>query len=335
MKRLILLLSLSLAACGGGGQSAFVTPASLNAFPVPTASPAASSAPSVAPSTPSPAPTPTVAPTATAVPASLKRLGGAPLTATASQLSVTRRVAQAQGVTNGLPVLVESSGMIASWAGDFSVWTTNVQTSQDIPQTGLTVTASGNLPINNPGPQPLSCLGQVSAMCAIHPTSWTWGTSSANGKLVGKQTLTVAFADGTTGTTADYVYDGWSLPCNSGWAYVAGVPVAQATRATSDVYADCVAGNIVLTQGGLLVANPSQDQYGRTETVLPTITAAFIINSLITNVPMAAVSQGTVLGIITRDGGFAKVYFTNQPGVAINSAAGMALHSNATGAFDF
>lgn len=323
------LAALLLASCAGGGGST-PTPVALT-----------TTAPSGSPtSTPTTAPTnaPTVAPTT--VPLSLKVMAGAPLSATASQLSTARRNAQAhiqaQGVANGLPILVESSGMVAAWAGDQTVWVSNAQTSADVAETGGTITPSGTLPLNNPGFSALSCLGSISAVCAVHPMGWEFGTSSANGKPVGKQTLTVAFADGTTGTTNDYVYDGWSLPCNTGWAYVGGVPVAQATRATSDVYADCVAGNIVLTQGGLLVANPAQDQYGRTETVMPTITAAFIINSLITNVPMAAIAPGEVLGILTRDGGFAKVYFTNNASATtINSTNGMSLHSNATGAFDF
>lgn len=336
------LASVAVTACGGGGQSAFVAPASLNAFPVPTPTAGATAAPTVAPTT-APTSTPTVAPTAapTPVPLALRQIGGAPLTATASQLSNAHRNAQtktqAQGVTNGLPILVESSGMIAAWAGDIGVWTSNVQTSQDIPQMGLTVTPSGALALNNPAPLQ-SCLGSVSAVCTVHPTAWTFGTSSANGKPVGKQTITVAFADGTIGTTFDYVYDGWSLPCNTGFAYIGGVPIAQATRATSDIYADCVAANIVLTQGGLLISNPTQDQYGRTETFMPTITAAFIINSLITNVPMAAIAPGTVLGIQTRDGGFAKVYFTGAgvPGLPAGiGASGMVLHSQLNGTFAF
>ena len=184
-----------------------------------------------------PAINPTSAPTSssTSVPLSSKRIGGAPLTATLAQLNSGRRT-QSQGVTNGLPILVESSGMIAAWAGDQAVWVTSSITNADVAEASGTITPSGTLPITNPGFAPLSCLGSVSAVCITHPTGFEFGTSSANGKSVGKQTLAIAFNDGTSGTTADYVYDGWSLPCNTGFAYVSGVPVAQATQATSDVY---------------------------------------------------------------------------------------------------
>lgn len=335
MKAVTGLFVLALAACSSGGGSAPVPTPSIAPIAVASATPTAKpSASPVATTSPTIAPTPSPTPSPSPVPLAQRVLGGAPLAATASQLANSRRTAKAQGTANGLPILVESSGMVAAWSGDMTTWVSAQTTAQDVPETGMTVTPSGTLALNNPAPAQ-SCLGSLAAACIAHPTAFTWGTSSANGKSVGKQTLTVAFADGTTGTSFDYVYDGWTLPCNAGWAYVGGVPVAQATRATSDVFADCVAGNIVLTQGGMLVANASQDQYGRTETIMPTITAAFIISSLITNVPMAAIAPGTVLGIQTRDGGFAKVYFTNGAGVAVTAANGMSLHSNLTGAFDF
>lgn len=350
---LLALAALTLPACGSGGSSApagipaaIVTSAPTAApsvAPSASASPKPTITPSAAPSaTASPTASPSPVPTVTPIPLALRVIGGAPLSATASQLSVARSRAQAhtqaQGTMNGLPILVESSGMIAAWAGDQAVWATNAQTAQDIPETSGTITPSGNLPLNNPGFTPLSCLGSVSAVCIVHPTAFEFGTSSANGKAVGKQTLTIAFADGATGTTADYVYDGWGLPCNSGWAYIGGVPVAQATRATSDVYADCVAGNIVFTQGGLLITNGAQDQYGRTETILPSILAAFIQNSLFVNAPIVSISQGQVFGVNTRDGGTAKVYFNGagipgSPGG--NAATGMALHSNPDTTFPF
>lgn len=323
-----LLLSLLLAGCGGSGT----TPT-----PPQTAIPSPSARPSAAP-VQSPSPTPSASPTA--VPLALRTIGGAPLTATAAQLSNARRGAQAktlaQGVENGLPILVESSGMVATWAGDLGVWASNVATSADIPEAGLTVTPSGNLPINNPGPEPISCLGSVSAMCAVHPTAWAFGTSSANGKPVGKQTLSVAFADGTTGTTSDYVYDGWNLPCNSGWAYVNGVPVAQATRATSDVYSDCVNGNIDFPLGAIVLSQPAQDQYGSYETILPQFTAQPIFAAANGVVSMISIPAGILFAINTQDGGFAKVFFLYNPSTAaIAIDIGMSLHSNTTGAFNF
>jgi hypothetical protein len=322
MKTLSLLAVLALAACGGGGT-----------LPAPAQSPV-----------PGPTSTanPTASPTATPVPQALRQIGGAPTTATVAQLARVHRRAQSnatQGVTNGLPILVESSGMVASWAGDVGVWTVNAQTQANIAETSLTVVPSGNLPINNPGPQPISCLEAVSAICIVHPTAWTFGTStfgtsSANGKPVGQQTIAVTFSDGTTGTTFDDVYDGWNLPCNAGWAYVGGVPVAQATAATSDVYADCVNGNIDFPKGAYVLSNPSPDQYGNTATILPQFTAAPIFSAANGVVSMASIQAGVLFALNTQDGGFAKVYFTNAPGSgSINSANGMALHSQTNGSF--
>jgi hypothetical protein len=273
-------------------------------------------------------------------------MGGAPLTATVAQLATARRGAQskalAQGTANGLPVLVESSGMVAQWAGDVGVWTVNAQTQANIPETGLTVTPSGNLPINDPGPQPLSCLGQVSGICVVHPTAWTFGTSSANGKPVGQQTITITFADGTTGTTYDDIYDGWNLPCNAGWAYVSGVPVAQTAKATSDVYADCVNGNIDFPMGAYVLSNPSPDQYGNIATILPQFTAQPIFSAANAVVAMTSIQGGMLFAIQTQDGGYAKVYFTSQPnpaaqstGATASSVSGMSLHAQSNGTFAY
>jgi hypothetical protein len=349
MNRIVLALALLCAGCGGGGTSpvpvvAAATPAP-SASPVASANPAATPTPNAKPSaaptaTAAPTTAPTAAPTATAVPLAQRVMGGAPLTATAAQLATTRRTAQAktqaQGVANGLPILVESSGMVAAWAGDQAIWVTNAQTQTDIAETSGTITPSGSLALNNPGFTPLSCLASVSAVCVVHPTGWEFGTTSANGKPVGQQTLTIAFADGTVGATYDYVYDGWNLPCNSGWAYVGGVPVAQATKATSDVYADCVAGNIVFPRGGMLFLSPAQDQYGRYETIMPSVLAAINIVSFQTNFAMPTTTQGQVYAVATQDGGFAKVYFTNgASATTLNSATGLSLHAQANGTYLF
>lgn len=152
--------------------------------------------------------------------------------------------------------------------------------------------------------------------------------TAPTGLATGKHTLTVAFGDGTSGAMTDDVYDSWTLTCNTGWGYVSGAIVPQATRATSDVYDDCVHGNIVFTQGGLLITNPVADSFGRTETVMPTITAAFIINSLFTNAPAVGIQQGITFGINTLDGGFAKVYFTDP-------THGLALHANVDGTYAY
>lgn len=270
------------------------------------------------------------------MPLALRTIGGAPLSATASQLANTRRAAKAQGVTNGLPILVESSGSFALSAGDFVTWTTNLATSQDIPEASGTIATTGNLLIDNPGFSPLNCLGSLTAVCILHPMGWEWGPDSSQTKPLGKQSVTISFGDGTTGQTSDFIYNGWGLSCNTGWAYIAGSIVTQPTQATSDVYADCVHGNIVFTQGAIIMASPAQDQYGRYETIFPTLTAAFILNSLFANAPMPSIAQGEVFGVITRDGGFAKVYFTSGAGsTTVISATGMALHSSPDGSYAY
>ena len=332
--------------CGGGG-SALPTPAptTVVAVATPTAAPsgAPTTAPTVAPTiapTASPTIAPTPSPTPTPVPLALRVIGGAPLSATASQLANARRTAQAktqaQGVTNGLPILVESSGTVALWAGDFVNWVTNAGTGQDVPEQSGAITATGGLALNNPGFSPLSCLGSLTAVCVVHPMGWQFGTNDTGLiRPVGKQTLNIAFGDGTTAQTFDFIYNGWSMSCNAGWSYVGGAIVQQATRAASDVYADCVAGNIVFPRGGILYSNPIQDQYGRTETIMPTITAAILITSFITNVPMVSIAPGQVFGVATQDGGFAKVYFNGASSTTTNSATGMSLHANPDGTYPY
>lgn len=227
--------------------------------------------------------------------------------------------------------------MVTAWAGDMVSWVTNAANATDLAETGLTVTPSGTLALNNPGPTPLNCATSVSAACVVHPLGWDWGTSSANGKPVGQQTLTVAFADGTTGTTTDDVYDGFALPCNSGFVFQSGVPVATSTEVGSDVYANCITGNIQFPEGAVLFLNPSQDQYGRYETIMPTVLAEIAITVATVNFPFASIAEGQVYGINTQDGGMAKVYFseTASAGSPINATLGMALHSNSNGTYAF
>lgn len=350
MRRLLPILSLIiLGACsGGGGQSApAVVPAvTITPSPVPSSSPlpGATATPSPVPTiaataTPTPIPTaiPTVAPTATptpvptAIPLSLKSIKGAPLSATVSQLSNVRRT-QSQGTNNGIPILVESSGAFTLWAGDFVNWVSNAQDGKDVAETSGTITATNNLTLNNPGFAPLSCLGSNSAACIVHPMGWEFGTAQSGTKPVGKQMVSIAFGDGVMGTTFDYVYDGWSLTCNTGWAYQGGVPVPQATVATSDVYLDCVNSVLKFTQGGVLMANPSQDVYGRYETAFPSTTAAFIQNSLFVNAPFASITQGQIFGIGTHDGGNAKVYINSGVSTILT---GMALHAQSDFSYAF
>jgi hypothetical protein len=352
LRTLPLFAVIVLAACGGGGSSSPMPVPVVQPIAAPTSIPSPGSSPTSTPThapttgpTVSPTTSPTTNPTATPIPLAIKRIGGAPLTATASQLSSARRTAEAhtlaQGVENGLPILVESSGLASQWAGAQVAWVTNIANSTDVPETSGTITPSGNLPIMNPGFTPLNCIASLAAACIVHPLGWEYGTSSANGKPVGKQTLTIAFGDGTTGTTSDYVYDGWVLTCNAGFFYQAGVPVATTNRNLSDVYADCTNGNIVFPKGGTLALTPSQDAFGRFETIMPTVTSAILMSSLIVNVPMTTIANGQVFGITTQDGGFAKIYF-NGPAVVVPSsppglisAEGLSLHAKPDGTYLF
>lgn len=342
MRSAVFALLVLCVGCGGGGGGSSPVPTALPiaataaptiaASATPTAKPSATASP-VATASPTATPTPSPSP----VPLAQRVLGGAPLTATASQLANNRRTPKAQGVANGLPILVESSGMVAAWSGDMTTWVSVLASAQDIPETSMTVTPSNALPITNPAPVQ-SCLGSLAAACIAHPTAFTWGTSSANGKPVGKQTLTIAFSDGTTGTTFDYVYDGWAIACNTGFVYSGGIPVATSTEAASDVYADCVNSNIDFPQGALVLGGPTQDQYGLNATIFPTFTAAPVIVSLISVVPMTALPQGIVMAAQTHDGGTAKVYFSTAgvPGSPTGIAAlGMSLHSSANGTYAF
>lgn len=338
-KHLFLSLALLAAGCGGGGGSA--SPLPTTAFVSPN--PSVTFAPSPLPS----APITVATSTPTIVPLAQRQIGGAPVTATASQLSRirTQSIAQANPTATGLPVLVESSGMVATWAGDVGVWTTNIADAKDIAQTGLTVTPSGNLPINNPGPTPLSCLGSVAAMCVVHPTAWQFGTSSANGKPIGKQTLTVAFADGTTGTMPDYVFNGWQLACNGGVTYVGGIPIAQGTAATADWYADCTNLVINFPHGAQAIGAPTLDGFNRYEPFLTTILSATIsapvtsvpiVNpACVTNCSAGTILQGQVYAVKLGDGGIAKVFFGSAPGIATNAVSGMSLHDAPSGSGTF
>lgn len=239
-------------------------------------------------------------------------LQAAPIASTPTILAKGRR---AQSGTSLLPLLVGGTGLTPS---PLAVWITDAVTGKDVAETTGSVTGSTFAP--------LACPGASVLWCAVHPLAWS--LTAPTGLATGKHALTVAFGDGTSGAMTDDVYDGWSLTCNTGWAYVAGAIVPQATRATSDVYDDCVAGNIVFVRGGLLITNPVADSFGRFETVMPTITAAFIINSLFTNAPAVGIQQGITFGINTQDGGFAKVYFTDP-------THGLALHANVDGTYAF
>lgn len=343
LKTLSFLSIVSLAACGGGGSSA---PSALPAVVV-TSAPTA--APSGLPSaSPAPSPTathiatasPSASPVATATPtpiAPLKVLRAAPLSANPVGLSFLRRP-QAGGVTSSLPTLIESAGVIGAWAGNFAVWVTDATSGLDVSEASGTITATNGVPVNNPSFGAINCpnTSVPAVWCASHPFAYEFGTASTTNKPVGKQILTVTFGDGLSGQITDYIYDGWNLPCNSGWVYQGGVPVATTTLAASDIYADCVSGTIKFTQGAVLIGSPVQDSFGRYEAAMPNVTAAFIVNSLIVNVPMASIAQGQIFGMQTRDGSFAKVYMANgASSTALNAANGMSLHAKSDGSYAF
>lgn len=327
------LAVVGVAACSNGGSSTTPTPsptvAATNA-PSPSVSPTSVVSPTASPlasSTPSAIPTPTIAP--------VNVLRAAPIAANPVGLSFLRKT-QAGGVSSSLPLLVESSGSAAVWAGNFVVWVTNAVSGLDVQETSGTITATNGVPVNNPSFSAISCPAASSVWCAAHPLGWEFGTASVANKPVGKQTLTVAFGDGLTGSIPDYIYDGWNLPCNTGIAYVGGVPVPQATKNTSDVYADCVNGNLVFPKGGILAFQPTQDSYGRYEPILPTVTAAIFISSAAVNFPMASIAQGQVYGINTQDGGMAKIYASSQSSpTAINALNAMSLHAKPDGSYAF
>lgn len=222
--------------------------------------------------------------------------------------------------------------MVAAWAGDNIVWVHSSATSQDVAEAQVTVT-SGSVPINNPAPQAQNCVGVVSGWCTVHPLGWVWGTSSTNGKPVGKQMLAVAAADGTTGLMPDYVYDGWLIQCNGGVTYVSGAPAALGNATTADWYADCNASVIDFPHGAQLVGGPLADSFNRLEPFMTTILTASV-STLVTSVPFANIQTGQIFAVKLGDGGIAKVYF-NAPGVAVNASSGMALHDSPSGGGTF
>ena len=275
-------------------------------------------------------------PTQTAA-AGVKALGAAPLSSTPTTQSKSRRLPQSQGIQSGLPILVESSGPAAIWAGDIVVWATNLATSTSVLEASGTITPTSSVQVNNPAFQALDCSQAANAgWCAAQPGAWTFGTSSAQLKPIGAQTLTVLFGDGTTGSIMDYIYPSFSLNCNTGFVFQSGAIVPTTTQAGSDVYADCVNARIDFPGGGgLVIAQPSQDQYGRYETIFPTITASFVLSVLNGSVPMSVISQGIAFGIQTNDGGFAKVYFEGASSATPTAATGMALHANFDGTYTY
>lgn len=331
--------ALLLAGCGGGGSSA---PAALPAVVV-TSAPTA--APSGLPSaSPAPSPTathiatasPSASPVATATPtiAPLKVLRAAPLSANPVGLSFLRRP-QAGGVTSSLPILVESSGTAAVWAGNFVTWVTDANTGLDVAEASGTITATNGVPVTNPSFGALVCPAASSTWCAVHPNGWQFGTASTNNKPVGKQILTVTFGDGLTGQIPDYIYDGWSIACNAGIAYVGGHVVPTTTQATSDIWADCAHANIVFPKAGALFANPAQDQYGRLETAFPSVTAGIFLVTQAVNFPMASIAHGAIYAINTQDGGMAKVYFDGASATTVTASSGMALHASVDNSYPF
>lgn len=336
-------LSAGLADCSGGSPAAIPAPVVAVATVAPSTTPTVG--PSASPTaSASPAPTPTHSTTPTASPspvaaatplAPLKVLRAAPLSANPVGLSFLRRP-QAGGVTSSLPILVESSGTSALWAGNFIVWVTDANTGLDVAEQTGTITATNGVPVSNPAFSSIACPATSSTWCAVHPLGWQFGTSSTNNKPVGKQTLTVTFGDGLSGQIPDYIYDGWSIPCNTGIVYAGAHVNTTTTQATSDVYADCAHTNMVFPKGAILYSNPVSDSYGRTETILPTITNAIFLSSAVINVPMVSFAAGQVYGINTQDGGMAKVYFTSQPGLGtLSSASGMSLYANPNGTYAF
>lgn len=289
MKYALLAFSLLVVGCSSGGGASSPT-----ALPV-----VAPSAPASTPST-----TPTTVP--------LFVLQAAPLTSTPTILASGRR---AQSGTSLLPIMVEGSGFTP---GPLAVWVADATTGKDVAETTGSATGATFAP--------LVCPGASALWCAVHSAAWL--LTPPTGLATGQHTLTVAFGDGTSGAMTDDVYDWFTLTCGAGWVYAGGVITPTASRAVSDVYDDCAAGNVVFPRGAILASNPVADAFGRFETVLSTMTAAINLTSLFTNAPSASITQGQVYGISTQDGGFAKVYF-------VTPTQGLALHAKADGSYAF
>lgn len=289
--------------CSGGAQP---TPPVAPAISV-TATPTATAAPTASPTTASTAtasPTPTIAPVLV--------LQAAPLTSTPTILAKSRR---AQSGTSLLPLMVQGGGLTIA---PMAVWVTDAATGHDVAETTGSVTGATFAP--------LACPNASTLWCAVHPLAWQ--LTPPTGLATGQHSLAVVFADGTSGSMTDDVYDSWTLPCGTGWVYAGGAIVPTTTRAASDVFEDCAGGNVVFVHAAILASNPVADSFGRLETIMPTITVAINITSAFVNLPIVSVQSGTAFGIQTSDGGFAKVYFTD-------ATHGIALHSQADGTYSF
>jgi hypothetical protein len=234
------------------------------------------------------------------------------------------------------PILVESSGTAAVWAGNFVVWITSAASGLDVPETSVMTATTNGLLVDNP-PMERFCTptggGIGLPWCNAHPSAWEFGTDSNLTKPIGKQTITFTFGDGTVGTFTDYVYDGWQIACGQGLAYVSGVPTIV-TR-NPDVMADCTNGQLVFPHGVVQAAAPMPDAFGRYETVFTTVTAPVAVPSgSPTRIP-STYSYGTVYVFATGDGGFAKIYPTLIGQHAPQSSFGMSLHAQTDGSFAY
>lgn len=322
MKSLMFLGAVLLCAgCSGGSNLATTA--------IPTTAPTAVPSPIVSPT---PGASPTVAPSNS--PAAIQNIvSNAPLTsAPALTPSSLRRIAQTLAPPT---TVVESSGTAAIVAGTFVTWASSPITHLDVPEASLNIAATNALPISNPGPTPLSCITSITSpqWCSAHPTGWYYGTDSGiNTKPVGKQTITIAFGDGSTGTVTDYVYNGWLMACGQSLAYQNGVMATVSSNA-ADVTYDCTNNQVIFPHGVVTAAASQTDIYGRTETVLPTVTAAVVVpNGSPTAISFATFSANSVLVFGTTDGGFAKMY-AGSPGGSNWTAA--SLHSQVNGSFAY
>lgn len=305
------VIAAGLAACGGGGGS------------TPTPVKVATTSPTIAPTT---------------APGATKKVSTSPLSASPTISQSKIRSAQSLGVVGAQNLLIESAGTSAEWAGSIAVWVTDTATGQDVAETSVVTTATNGLAVNNPAPEPMQCTGaDVTSLswCAAHPLGWWFGTASVLNKPVGQQTITLTFGDGTVGTITDDVYNGFTLACGQSMEYQSGLPVIVTSNA--DVTYDCTNQSVDFPHGVVEAAVPTGDQFGRTNTVISTVTSAVSVPAgSPTSIPYTSFVANAVYVFATSDGGFAKMLVPGAPNSgSTGNINGIVLHAQAQGTYAY
>jgi len=282
----------------------------------------------------SPTSLPSISPTATPTnaPTSTNSVKSAPLSSAPTTASSARH-AQAGSTLSGANLLIESTGAIAQVAGTTIVWVSDTA-GNDVTESSVVQTTTNGLLVDNPSTKPLVCTGSVtsSAWCAAHPQGWFFGTDSGLVKPVGQQTITLTFGDGTVGTITDDVFNGFSLACGQSMEYQSALPVVVTSNA--DVTYNCANQSLDFPHGVVLAAAPQADSFGRTNTIISTVTAAVAVpNGSPISIPFANVQQNAVYVFATSDGGFAKILASGVGGGG--SFQGLSLHAQVNGSYAY